>query len=254
VGDSFFEYTGVPPARLKVWEEILQEVGHARGYGPGHGKPGDEEHQRISSQAIEQLWTHIALLPKQLDTTDPFVIAYLNSLENTVAVAREAGTARASLALSQVMGTLEVLLLGLIGPEGQSPVAPYAHEIPTQPYFEGWLACVAKTADLLPGPAAARTLSWRFARAVVLPPQAKELAERKAKDVTLDEIRALVEHWHRKSPSRPFIGAADDEERGRYFDWQHGFREVFRKLQSDLRRFASQGRIYLGWTAWYGYE
>lgn len=254
MSDSFFEYTGVTPARLQVWEEILQEVGHARGYGPGHGKPGDEEHQRISSQAIDQLWTHLALLPKHLDTTDPFTNVYLKSLDDTVEVARAAGTARASLALSHVMSTLEALLLGLIGPEGQSPVAPYAHEIPTQPYFDGWLACVAKTADLLPGPAATRTLSWRFARAVVPPAQAKQIAERKVRDVPLDEVRALVEQWHRKSDNKPFLGKVDDEERERYADWQHGFREVYSKLQSDLRRFAAQGRIYLGWTAWYGYE
>jgi hypothetical protein len=152
------------------------------------------------------------------------------------------------------MSTLEALLLGLIGPDGQSPAAPYAHEIPTQSYFEGWLACVARSADLLPGPAAARTVSWRFPRAVVLPPQAKEIAERKAKDVPLEEVRALIEHWHRKSTSKPSLAAVDDEERARYEDWQRRFREVFAKLQTDLRRFATQGRIYLGWTAWYGYE
>src|SRR5438105_4353991 len=61
VSDSFIEYTGVPADRFALWEDILKDVGFARGYGPGHGRPGYEEHERQAAQAIEQLWTHLAL-------------------------------------------------------------------------------------------------------------------------------------------------------------------------------------------------
>jgi hypothetical protein len=160
----------------------------------------------------------------------------------------------AGLDLSHVMNTLEALLLGLIGPQGQSPHPPCSAGIPTQPYFPAWLALRAGSADLLPGPAARRIVSWRTERAVVDPQAALEIVGRKPRSVTLDECRALLDHWNRKSPTAVSFGSADDAERGRYDEWQRRFEEVHAQLTADLSRFAGAGDLYLGWTAWYGDE
>ena len=52
VSDSAFEYAGVPAERFAMWEDILQDVGFARGYGPAHGKPGFEDYQLKATQAL----------------------------------------------------------------------------------------------------------------------------------------------------------------------------------------------------------
>ncbi|MBV8881421.1 MAG: hypothetical protein JO332_15755 [Planctomycetaceae bacterium] len=253
MSDRFIEYAGVPADRFALWEDILKDVGFARGYGPGHGRPGDEEHQRQAAQAIDLLWTHLAILPRHLDLNNRFVAAYLKSIEKTVDLARGEGAEKASsqsLSLSHLMSSLEALLLGLIGPEGQSPAAPHHLEIPNQPYTEAWLALASGSADLLPGPAAKRIVAWRTNRAVVLPAQAKEIAAGKPREAGLDECRALLEHWNRKSP----VPRAADDAPVPFEDWQQRFRAVLAQMKLDLHRFAERGEIYVGWVAWYGYE
>jgi hypothetical protein len=257
VADSFIEYSGVPADRFALWEDVLKDVGFARGHGPGRGRPGYEEHERQAGQAIEQLWTHLALLPRHVDLGNPFVASYLKSIDKTVELARGEHGPKASslsLSLSHVMNTLEALLLGLIGREGQSPAAPHSLEIPTQPYTEAWLAIAAGTADLLPGPAVKRVVAWRINRAVVLPPRANEIAGGKPRKAGLDECRALVEHWNRASAFSRTVGPADLDERRRFDQWQKRFHEVLAQMKLDLRRFADRGEVYLGWSAWYGYE
>jgi len=257
VSDSFLEYSGVPADRFALWEDILKDVGFARGNGPGRGRPGYEEHERESGQAIELLWTHLALLPRHVDVGNPFVAAYLKSIDRTVELARGENGPKASslsLSLSHVMSTLEALLLGLIGRDGQSPVAPHSLEIPTQPYTEAWLALAAGTPDLLPGPAVKRVVAWRTNRAVVLPSQAIEIAGGKPREAGLDDCRALIERWSRTSLITRRVGPTDDDERRRFDEWQKRFREVLAQMKLDLRRFAERGEIYLGWSAWYGYE
>jgi len=258
VGDSFIEYAGVSPERLATWEDILKDVAFARGYGPAHGKPGYDEYQRRAAQALEQLWTHLALLPRLVDETHPHVAAYLTSIRKTVE--REAPPPPrkrwmdAGLDLSHVMSTLEALLLGLIGPQGQSPHPPCSAEIPTQPYFPAWLALRSGSADLLPGPAARRVVSWRSDRAVVDPKAAREIVDRKPRAVSLDECRALIDHWNHKSSTAVYLGPADDAERDRYDGWLRRFEAVYVQLTADLSRYAGRGDFYLGWTAWYGTE
>jgi hypothetical protein len=257
VSDSFIEYSGVSADRFALWEEILKDVGFARGYGPGHGRPGYEEHERQAGQAIELLWTHLALLPRHIEAGNPFVAAYLKSIDKTVELARGEHGSKASslsLSLSHVMNTLEALLLGLVGREGQSPAAPHSLEIPTQPYTEAWLALATGTADLLPGPAARRVVAWRTHRAVVLPPQANEIAKEKPQEAGFDDCRALVERWNRTSTLSRKLGPGDDDERRRFDGCQARFREVLAQMKLDLRRFSERGEIYLGWSAWYGYE
>lgn len=258
VGDSVFEYVGVSADRLATWEDVLKDVAFARGDDPGRGKPGHEEYQRRATQALEQLWTHLALLPRLVDETHPHVAAYVTSIRKTVEREAPPPPRRrwmdAGLDLSHVLNTLEALLLGLIGPQGQSPFPPGRAEIPTQPYFPAWLALRAGSADLLPGPAARRIVSWRRDRAVVDPRAALEIVDRKPRSVTLDECRALIDHWNRKSPTAVYLGAADDAERGRYDGWQRRFEEVYGQLCADLKDYAGRGEFTLGWTAWYGDE
>lgn len=257
VSDSFIEYSGVPAERFALWEDILKDVGFARGYGPGHGRPGDEEHQRQAGQAIDALWTHLALLPKHVDRDNPHVAAYLKSLDKTVDLARgESGPRAASLSmsLSHLMNTLETLLLGLIGPQGQSPAAPHSLEIPNQPYTEAWLAIASGSADLLPGAAASRIVAWRTNRAVVTPAKAAEIAAARPREAGFDECRNLIDHWNRSSPIKRMTGAGDDAERAAFDQWQKRFREVLAQMKLDLRRFSERGEVYVGWTAWYGYE
>jgi hypothetical protein len=257
VSDSFIEYSGVPADRFALWEDILKDVGFARGYGPGRGRAGYQEHERQSGQAIELLWTHLALLPRHVDVRNPFVAAYLQSIERTIELARGENGPRASslsLSLSHVMNTLEALLLGLVGPDGQSPVAPHRLEIPTQPYTEAWLAIAGGTPDLLPGPAVKRVVAWRTNRAVVLPLQANEIAGGKPREAGLDECRAMVERWGRPSMVPRRVERADPDERTPFDNWQKRFREVLAQMKLDLRRFAERGEIYLGWSACYGYE
>jgi hypothetical protein len=248
VSDSAFEYGGVSPEKLAMWEDILKDVGFARGDGPAHGRPGHDDFQRRAAQALELLWTHLALLPRLVDETHPHVAAYLKSVTRTVE--REAPPPPrkrwmdAALDLSHVMNTLEALLLGLIGPEGQSPHPPRSAELPTQPYFEAWLSLRAGSPDLLPGPSARRVVSWRTPRAVVDPARAKEILARGPREIPFDECRSLL------APGPP----PDAAERARYDGWQRRFDEVYRQLSTDLQRTAERGDFYLGWTAWYGTE
>src|SRR3954466_2776260 len=171
VGDSVFEYGGVSADRLAAWEDVLKDVAFPRGDDPGRGKPGHEEYQRRATQALEQLWTHLALLPRLVDETHPHVAAYLTSIRKTVEREAPPPPRRrwmdAGLDLSHVMNTQEALLLGLIGPKGQSPHAPCSAEPPPPPSSPAWLALGAGSAELLPGPAARRTVSWRRERAVI---------------------------------------------------------------------------------------
>ncbi len=37
-------------------------------------------------------------------------------------------------------------------------------------------------------------------------------------------------------------------------EYQKRFREVLAQMKLDLLRFAERGDVYLGWSAWYGYE
>lgn len=257
VSDSAFEYAGVSVERLSTWEDILKDVAFAQ-YGPARGQPGHDEYQRHAAQALEQLWTHLALLPRLLDEKQPHVAAYLTSIRRTVE--REAPPPPrkrwmdAGLDLSHVMNTLEALLLGLIGPKGQSPFPPCSAELPTQPYFPAWLALRSGSADLLPSPSATRIISWRTARAAVGPDAAREILAREPRTVPVNECRALIDRWNQSSQTQTYLGAADDAERGRYDEWQRRFEEVYQQLTADLRRFADRGEVYLGWTAWYGYE
>jgi len=255
VSDSFIEYSGVPADRFALWEEILKDVGFARDHGPGPGRPGYDEHERQAGQAIEQLWTHLALLPRHVEVGNPFVAAYLKSIDNTVELVRRKHGPKAPslwLSLSHVMNALEALLLGLLGREGQSPAAPHSLAIPTQPYTEAWLALATGTADLLPGPAAGRVVAWRTNRAVVLPPLANEIARGKPREAGFDDCLALIERWNRTSTFSRKVGIGDDE-RGRFDGWQARFREILAQMKLDLRRFSERGEIYLGWSAWYGY-
>lgn len=258
VSDSAFEYGGVPAARLAVWEEILRDVGFARELAPAHRKPGHDDHQRLAAQALEQLWTHLALLPRHVNEKDPFVAAYLKSIRRTVEREAPPPPRRrwmdAALDLSHVMNALEALLLGLIGPQGQSPHPPYSAELPAQPYFEAWLSLRSGSPDLLPGPEARRSVSWRTPRALVPPIEALQILGRQARAVTFDDCRALIDRWNRGSSRQRFLAPADDAERGRFGQYQKRFEEAYAQLSGDLRRIAERGDVYMGWTAWYGHE
>jgi hypothetical protein len=227
VSDSAFEYGGVSAEHLATWEDILKDVGFARDAGPARGQPGHEDHQRRATQAMELLWTHLALLPRLLDETHPHVGAYLQSIRRVIGREEPPPPRKRwmdpALDLSHVMSTLEALLLGLIGPQGQSPFPPCSAEIPTHPPFDAWLAIRAGSADLLPGPAARRVVSWRTPRAVVSPEDARKILD----------------------------GAAD---RGRDAGEQRRFEEVYAQLTADLKRFADRGDFYIGWTTRYAPE
>lgn len=258
MSDSFLEYAGVPPGRFDLWQNVLRDVGFARGYGPAHGLPGYSEYQRQAAQAIDLLWPHLELLPRHVDPRDPHIAAQLESIRRAIESSRNPTKERrvgdVSLDLSWVMDSLEVLLLGLIGSEGQSPVAPRRAEIPLQSFLPAWLVLATGCPNLLPGPAATQTVSWRTPRAYLLPSQMRDLLELPPREVSPEECRTLIESWNAHAEIKLWVGTLDRAQRDHYAACQARFREVWEQLRSDLKGHAQRGEIYVGWTAWYGYE
>lgn len=239
MGDSFFEYGGVAPDRFALWEDVLQDV-----------KP--EQDVRRARQAIEQLWPHLEALKRLVDSSASHTAVYLESIERSIESARADQKHRrhgdASLDLIQAVESIERLLLGLIGPQGQSPTAPRSVEIPLTPLFEPWLFLATGCANLVPNPAATQTIGWRQSRAYLRPPQVKALAGADVRDVRLEDCHAQIRTWNKSSP----VGA--DLVRSFYAAENDRFREVLSGLQADLKAYASRGEGYIGWTAWYGDE
>jgi hypothetical protein len=186
VSNSFFEYAGVPRPRFELWRDILRDVGFARDYGPAHGQPGWEEHQKQSRQAIEQLWPHLEVLARLVPDD-------LSHIHRSIADARASQHKRklgnVALDLSHAMDSIETLILG----------KPRSEPIKNDGVWEAWLE------RHLPG----REIKWRVARRYVLPGEAAAF------------------------PAGPPLA------------------EI---LRADLRAFAARGDVYVGWTAWYGYE
>ena len=149
MGSGFFEYAGVPRPRFELWRDILRDVGFARDYGPSHGQPGYEEHQKLSRQAIEQLWPHLDVLARLVPDD-------LSSIHRSIESARAPQHRRklgdVSLDLSHAMNDLERLILG----------KPRSEPIRNDGSWEAWLE------RHLPG----REIRWRFARRFVLPEEA----------------------------------------------------------------------------------
>lgn len=239
MGDSYFEYGGVAPARFGLWEDVLQDV-----------QP--EQDPRRARQAIEQLWPHLESLKRLVDLSSSHTAVYLESIQRSIESARADQKHRrvgdASLDLHHAVESIERLLLGLIGPDGRSPKAPRSVGIPLTPLFEPWLFLATGCANLVPGPAATQTIEWRQTRAYLRPAQVKALALAEAREVSLEDCHAQIRNWNRSSP------VGEDLVRSFYAAEDGRFREVLSGLRMDLRDFASRGEGYIGWTAWYGYE
>lgn len=172
MSDNVFEYAGVPRARFELWRDILRDVGFARDYGPAHGKPGWEAHQKLSRQAIEQLWPH-------LDVLSRLVKDDLSSIHRSIERARAPQHRRSlgdvSLDLSHAMGDIERLILG----------EPVREEIPNDGAFEEWLK------RHLPG----HDIAWRQARSYLLP---EEFPELPAGSPVVERLRARLKDFARR--------------------------------------------------------
>lgn len=224
-----FEYAGVTPERLATWQDVLRDA-----------------------RSIDQLWPYLESVPRLLDARHPHAAAYLDSLRRLIEPPRARKTQDPALTLAHAVDTFEVLLLGLIGPEGQSPHAPRSAELPNQPYFETWLALAFGHAGLLPGPDAAPIASVRRPpRACLRPAQVKALAARYPRGaVDVEVLRARLT----ASNAGRFLVSLDAAERARYERWETRFREVAERLHADLGAFAARGEAYLGWMTWTGDE
>lgn len=176
----------MPRPRFELWLDILRDVGFARDYGPAHGKPGYEEHQKLSRQAIEQLWPHLDVLRKLVKDD---LSSIHRAIESARAPQRKRSLGDVSLDLSHAMSDIERLVLGEIVRE----------EIPNDRSFPDWLE------KHLPG----REIAWRVTRRW-LPPES--------------------------FPELPAGGP------------------VVERLRAALQSFAREDKVYVGWTAWYGYE
>jgi hypothetical protein len=258
VSDIVLEYTSATPRRFKLWQDVLRDVGFARDYGPAPGQPGYDEHQQRSARAVALLQPHLDALPKVVDAQHPHVLAMMESIVRSLESARQPAWLRelgdVSLDLSQVMDGIEVLLLDLIGPEGQSPVARGQVELPTQPYFTAWLVASTGCPNLVPSLDATQAIGWRTDRAYLYPAQAKAVSELEPRDVTFEACCDVLRTWNARSSTKVWIGSADPTERHRYDAWQAAFTEGLVQLQSGLAETVERGEIYLGWTTWYGYE
>jgi hypothetical protein len=244
VGDSFFEYGGVAPERFGLWEDVLQDV-----------KP--EQDPRRARQAIEQLWPHLEALKRLVDASSSHTAVYLESIQRSIESARADQKNRrhgdVSLDLFQAVESIERLLLGLIGPAGQSPVAPRSVEIPLTPLFESWMFLATGCANLVPNPASKQTIQWQQTRAFLRPAQVKALAVAEVRDVAVDDCRAQIEAWNDTEAVKRGLASIEDDRRT-YGAVNARFREVLSGFQADLKAYASRGEGYIGWTAWYGYE
>jgi hypothetical protein len=258
VSDIVLEFTATSSDRFQAWQNVLQEVGFAGETGPAHGQPGYEEHQQQAAQALHLLQPHLDGLARRVDTLHPHVLAQMESIQRSLEDSKEPASSRrlgdVSLDLSHVMNSIEVLLLGLIGPEGQSPVAFGHIEIPTQPYFEAWLTAATGCKNLIPNIESTQTIAWRTDRAYLFPGQAQQAAAFEAREVPFEMCCDVLRRWNAGSTSQGWIGATDPAERHRYEDWQPCFTEGLVQLQAGLSEIADRGEIYLGWTTWYGYE
>ncbi|HEX7897592.1 MAG TPA: hypothetical protein VF950_07510 [Planctomycetota bacterium] len=161
MGDNFFEYVGVPRPRFELWRDILRDVGFARGYGPAHGQPGYEEHQKLSRQAIEQLWPHLDVLARLVKDD-------LSHIHRSIADARAPQHQRrlgsVSLDLSHAMSSIESLILG----------TPVQEEIPNDGSFRA------------PG----HELAWRIQRSFLLP---EEYAQVPPGPPVVERLRAALQ-------------------------------------------------------------
>jgi len=258
VSDIVLEYTSVSPARFERWRNVLRDVGFARDYGPAAGQPGYEEHERQAARAIELLQPHLNAMTDVVDTRHPHVLAQMESIlrahESSKQPAHRRTLGSISLDLSTMMDSIEVLLLNLIGPEGQSPIGPGQIELPTQPFFEAWLAASTGCLNLLPNIESTQTIAWRTHRAYLLPHQVKAVAEMEARDVSFRTCCAVLQRWNSRSSTKVWVGAEDPAEQHRYDLWQAAFTEGLVRLQMGLSETAEQGEVYLGWTTWSGYE
>jgi hypothetical protein len=142
----------VPRARFELWRDILRDVGFARDYGPSHGQRGYEEHQKLSRQAIEQLWPHLDVLSRLV----PDDLSHIHrSIESARKPQRRRALGDVSLDLSHAMSAIEDLVFG----------KPVSEEIPTGREFEDWLT------KHLPG----HEIAWRKPRSYLLPEEFPEL-------------------------------------------------------------------------------
>lgn len=258
MSDIVLEYTSIPPARFDRWRNVLRDVGFARGYGPSEGQPGYREYERQAARAIELLQPHLNAMTDVVDTRQPFVLAHMESILRAYESSRQPADRRdvgdVSLDLADMMSSLEVLLLNLIGPEGQSPIGPGQIELPTQPYFEAWLAASTGCLNLLPNVESTQTIAWRTDRAYLLPHQVRKIAEMEARDVSFRTCCAILQRWNSRSSTKVWVGSEDPAEQHRYEIWQAAFTEGLVQLQAGLTEAADRGEVYLGWTTWSGYE
>ena len=232
MGTLSFEYAGVAPDRLGAWQDVLRDA-----------------------RSLDQLWPYLESVPRLVDAAHPHVAAYLLSLRRFVEPPRgRKHPPDPGLELIHAIDTFEVLLLGLIGPEGQSPHAPCSAELPNQPYFEAWLARAMDHPNLLPGPGATQGVGRRQPRAWLRPAQVRALAGTRPRPVDFDACRAQIREWNAASDVERFLGPPDDAERARYAGWQARFQEVADRLRADLAAFASRGEAYVGWMTWIGDE
>ena len=256
MGDTFLEYTAASPARFSLWQAVLADVAFAQDYGPAHGQPGYADHQRQASKAIEALKAHEAALVAHVDTADSRVAAQLEGLRRTFEEASIPASERqfgdVSLDLSFAVGYLEVLLLGLIGPEGQSPVPPYSARVPATSYLEAWLAAGAGTANLVPCPVSTQIVSWRTPRAFLRPAEMKDLPS--PREVGVQECYQLVTAWNETSSTKRFVTMPDAADEAAWLDSRRHYDAALEELTRDLKLFAERGDVYLGWTASYDYD
>lgn len=258
MSDILLEYTGTTPERFEAWQNVLLDVGFARAYGPSPGQPGYDAWIRQAAQAIDLLQPHLDVVARRVEIGHPFVTARLEaiqrSLEDATQPLRSRKLGDVGLDLSHIMDDVEVLLLGLIGPEGQSPVGRCSVEVPTQPYLAAWLRAATGTPNLVPNAESTQVLSWRTDRAWLPPAQAGQLAELEPRDVSYEACCSVLRRWNDRSSTKVWIPSSDPQESRRYEEWQVCFVEALHQLQSGLGEIAERGEVYLGWTTWTGYE
>jgi hypothetical protein len=225
MGTLTFDYAGVAPERFAAWQDVLRDA-----------------------RSADALWPYLESVPRLVDAAHPHVQAYLASARSFVEPPPRARKSRdRDRDLVHAVDTFEVLLLGLIGPEGQSPHAPRSLELPNQPYFEAWMALAFDHPNLLPGPDAVQVVGRRQPRAWLGPAQVRALAEARPRGIV------DVEACRARTAGR-FLVALDVAERARYERWEARFREVAEQLHADLKAFAARGAAYVGWMTWTGDE
>jgi hypothetical protein len=228
--------------------DAVRDVEFARGYGPTHAQPGYDKHIAKCRDALQLLQPYVDGLE-----SGPHADACRRAIKDGLAKGRRTH-GDAALDLTWCMSGLEAALLGLIGPQGQTPYPQHQIGLPLQPYFEDWLVTVTECPDLIPHPHSTQLVGWHtYVRAWLSPAQIAKLPATEP-DLSYDGCRAAIERANRKRMAHLWIGAPSDIEHAAYNNYQKRFREVLAELRRDLAEFAARGLAYVGWTAYYGYE